>query len=237
MQNENAGRRNPWVRLLLVVLLLPAVWLATFAIAGAALSSTPVPAPEDNERICGRPLIVEQADGRTFLGASTRVLLAFDQEWVTRYGDEAESVARALLVDVSALFRGLHVHLLPVQVTSWFSPAALTSAKELHDVVRQKIQPEGADIVVAMTGRELSQSDGWGPIGGRYAVVGHHPAAPERDALVLAHEVAHLFGATHGCDLEGHEGVMASGGFDEPELLCPCTRRALEMNAMRFHTR
>lgn len=232
MQNANKG-----VRLLVGVLLLPAVWLATFAISGAALGSAPVPAAEDDERVCGRPLVVEQAEGGTFLGASTRVLLAFDQVWVTRYGDEAEDVARALLVDVSALFRGLHIHLLPVRVTSWSSPAAATSAKELHDVVRAAIPPEGVDIIVAMTGRELSQSDGWGPIGGRYVVVGHHPAAPERDALVLAHEVAHLFGATHGCDLEGHEGVMASAGFDEPELLCPCTRRALEMNAMRFHTR
>lgn len=49
MQNANKG-----VRLLVGVLLLPAVWLATFAIAGAALGSPPVPAAEDNERICGR---------------------------------------------------------------------------------------------------------------------------------------------------------------------------------------
>lgn len=54
MQNENAGRRTRGLRLLVVVLLLPAVWLATFAIAGAALGSPPVPAAEDNERICGR---------------------------------------------------------------------------------------------------------------------------------------------------------------------------------------
>ena len=52
---------------------------------------------------------------------------------------------------------------------------------------------------------------------------------------MLAHEIAHLFGATHGCDLSEHEGVLANKGFDESEFICPCTRKVLEANAARFH--
>ena len=63
----------------------------------------------------------------------------------------------------------------------------------------------------------------------------HHEQQPEKAEFVLAHEIAHLFGATHGCDLADHEGVLASQGFDEPELICPCTRQLLEANAARFH--
>lgn len=223
-------------RRLAALSLIPIAWLVVMIGAGT-LGSTGLAVEEgDGELMCGERLVVEPADGAAFSGASTRVVLALDQVWHAEYAERADEVARALLVEVSALFRGIHIHLLPTRVAAWTSPET-TSAEALHEAARATIDLGRADIVVALTGRTLSPKDGFGPIGGRYAVVGHHPEQPERDALVLAHEVAHLFGASHGCDLDDHEGVMAGRGFDEPALICPCTRTVLEANAMRFHTR
>ncbi len=222
--------------LILLLPLIPGAWLAAFFATSAWGFSFPPPDDYvEGVPICGRPLTVEQTGGRTFPVESTRVLLALDEQWRDRFGERADDVARSLLMDVGGLFRGLHIHLLAVHIASWVSPDGVDSATELLAVARSTIPPEGADIVVALTGRQLRPVDGSARVGGRYAVVGHHPDQPERDAFVLAHEVAHLFGATHGCDLEGHEGVMARRGFDEPGLICPCTREVLEMNAIRFH--
>lgn len=162
-------------------------------------------------------------------------MLALDEEWQARFGGEAAAVARSLLADAGALFRSVNIHLLPVRVDVWESPDSQTTALELLEAVRESIDRADADIVIALTAQSLAGADGRAEVGGRHALIEHHVEHPERDMFVLAHEIAHLFGATHGCDLAGHEGLLASKGFDEPGLICACTRELLEANAARFH--
>lgn len=226
-------------RLLFLLLLLPAAWLAGALLSTGAFQAAGIlSAPEAQEfPSCGRQLLVDREDGRVFRAESTRVVLALDEEWRARFQDEASAVARSLLSEASSLFRVLHIRLLPVRTESWSSPDNVTSAKGLLAAARAAVSLEDTDIVIALTGQRLSQGDGRAETGGRYAIVSRHPGYPERDAMVLAHEVAHLFGAQHGCDLPDHSGLMAEQGFKEPDLVCPCTRQAIEINAARFHDR
>lgn len=216
-----------------LVLLLPAVWVSSYIAIGRLLTPDTA-AAMDPEAECGR-LLVELDDGIVFHAASTRVVLALDEEWRVRFAEDATPVARSLLVEAGALFRSVDIHLLPVRVESWESPDNLRSAIELLQVARESVDYAAADIVIALTAQELVGADGRAEVGGRYALVEHHEEHPERDSFVLAHEVAHLFGATHGCDLPGHDGVLAERGFNEPQLICPCTEQLLEANAARFH--
>jgi hypothetical protein len=159
-----------------------------------------------------------------------------DEEWRTELGAGSEPAARQMIVDAASLFRGVHIHLLAVRTIEWDSPDELDSVRALLDAAEVSIPLDGVDIAVVLTAQAVETSrDGDARIGDRYAIVARHPDRPERDAMVLAHELSHLFGAHHGCDLPEHDGLMASQGFSEPELLCPCTRRVLEMNADRFH--
>jgi metallopeptidase family M12-like protein len=222
-------------RALVALALLPALWASLYFGTGRLLSgSTPIASGTEAEVNCGR-LLVQPDDGVIFHAASTRVVLALDEEWQARFGEDSVQVARSLLTDAGALFRSVDIHLLPVRFEAWESPDRETSVVELLGVVRESIDYADADIVIALTAQDLRGADGRAEVGGRYALIEHHPEHPERDAFVVAHEVAHLFGATHGCDLVGHEGVLAGSGFDEPGLICPCTRSLLEANAARFH--
>jgi hypothetical protein len=220
---------------LVVVGLLPVVWVGVYFAIGSLLSEAgPALLDADAEVGCGR-LLVELDDGPVFHAASTRVALALDEEWRERFGEDATQEARLLLVEASGLFRSVDIHLLPIRVEDWESSDRYTTAAGLLREVKESIELGDADIVVALTAQDLHGQDGRATVGGRYAVIEQHVGHPERDAFVLAHEVAHLFGATHGCDLEGREGLLASKGFEEPGLICPCTRSLLEANAARFH--
>ncbi len=220
-------------RVLGAVVLLPALWASVYFGAGSLLAGSAPPAPEAAPE-CGR-LLVQPAGGVAFHAASTKVALVLDEEWQAHFGDDSAEVARSLLADAGALFRGVNIHLLPVRVGVWQSPDGQTTAAELLRTVKDSTDRGDADIVIALTGQELNGGDGRADVGGRYALIEYHEGRPERDAFVLVHEIAHLFGATHGCDLPGHDGVMAVRGFDEPGLICSCTRGVLEANAARFH--
>ncbi len=166
---------------------------------------------------------------------STRVVLALDEDWQAEFRGEAAGAARMLLWEASKLYRGFYIHLLPLRIKRWISPNEIDSAEDLLHVARNIVPRGDADIVIVLTGQQLGRGDGYAEIGGTYALASRHPGHPERDAMVLAHEVAHLFGAYHGCNLAGRSGVMAEQGFEEPDFVCPCTRQVLETNAARFH--
>lgn len=218
-------------------LLLPAAWLAGALISAGALELTPMSLGTERHQAspCGRELLASTGQGDVLRAESTRVVLALDEEWQTHFQDEAITRARTLLWEVSSLFRGLYIHLLPVRIENWTSPDSADSAEGLLSAARAAVSLGEAEIVVALSGQRFTPADGKAEIGGRYALIRHHPGYPERDTMVLAHEIAHLFGAYHGCDLPGHSGVMAEKGFIEGDLICPCTRQILEMNAARFH--
>lgn len=223
--------------LVLAVVLVSVAWLGGAALGAGALRL--VTGAEDAEvpgsLACGRQLPGGADEGQVSRTRSTRVVLALDEDWQAYFQDEATVAARTLLWEASSLYRGFSIHLLPLRIDRWVSPDEIDSAEELLHLARKSIPRGEADIVVVLTGQQLERGDGYAEIGGRYALVSRHPGHPERDAMVLAHEIAHLFGADHGCDLPGNSGVMAEQGFEEPDLVCPCTRQALEMNAARFH--
>ncbi len=219
------------------VVLVSVAWLGGAALGAGALrlvtgaEDTEVPGP----LTCGRQLPGGVDEGQVFRTKSTRVVLALDEDWQADFQAEATVAARTLLWEASSLYRGFNIHLLPLRVERWISPDEIGSAEDLLHLARKSIPRGEADIVVVLTGQQLERGDGYAEIGGRYALVSHHPGRPERDAMVLAHEVAHLFGAYHGCNLPDRSGVMAEQGFEEPDPICPCTRQTLEINAARFH--
>ena len=158
---------------------------------------------------------------RVLVRESVRVVVAYDDEWDVALGAEAESWSRLLVSLVSGEFRGVGLHLLPVRVVRWVSPAALLTASEVTEELAAAVPVGDADMVLGLTATEMAGSaDGYGEVGGRYAIVAHHPGHPERDVMVAAHEIAHLFGATHGCDAQRRTGLMAEQGFAEPDILC-----------------
>ncbi len=218
------------------LLLLPVVWLILALPVGSALeprslTARPIASPLE----CGVHLD-ESANDSVALARSVRVALAFDEEWEQVLGESASVAARGILVDAAGFFRGLHIHLLPIRVSSWESPDELTSIAEVVGAAQDAIPLDGADVVVVFSAQRVDdEDDGDAEVGGRYAGVVHHPGHPERDLQVVAHEISHLFGAHHGCDVPGFPGLMASAGFDDPSVICPCTRRILEANAHRFH--
>ncbi len=226
-----------WRWLVLAVVLIPAAWFGGAALGAGALELAA--GGEDiaatGPRACGRQLPGGVDEGQVFRTASTGVVLALDEDWLDDYQGDAVQAARTLLWEASRLYRGFNIHLLPVRVQRWASPNEMESAEDLLHVVRDSIPLGDADIVVALTGQQLERADGYAEIGGQYALVKRHAGHPERDAMVLAHEIAHLYGAYHGCNLPGRSGVMAEQGFEEPDLVCPCTRQVLELNAARFH--
>lgn len=225
--------------LLSPLLLIPMAWIVGALVGAAALDVTlPSTDAEANALAplpCGREIEGDSENRGVARAGSVRVIIAVDEEWLGRTDVQPAEEARSLLAQASALFRGTDIHLLPIRTETWLSPDDIESAEPLLASMRSSVSHDEGDIVVGFTAQRLEGTDGFAEVGGRYALASHHPGHPERDATVVAHEVAHLFGARHACDWPGHLGLMAEKGYDEPELLCPCTRRILEMNATRFH--
>lgn len=217
-------------RSLLVALTIPAVWAASFL---AALSLIPGEGVPRLDTICG--VNTTSVYGTIRHAESVRVVVAVDEEWAEGSDGSVETEARRLLANTSATFRGIGIRFIPVKIVAWSSPDWALSADELLDSLQESV-PVGAEHIVAgLSGQTTGKTDGRAEVSGQYAFVRRHPGRQDLDALVLAHEFSHLFGARHGCDLPGVEGLMASRGFDEMFILCPCTRRVLQANAHRFH--
>lgn len=216
------------------LLMLPAAFLAFSALAISLLEPRSAGAEGGDEFECGRRLVEGALDHVPLLD-SVRVVLATDEEWRREVSDPESVVARRVVLDAAALFRGLGIHLLTVRTVAWDSPDDAGTIRDTWLASQAEIPLSPGDVVVVLTAQSRSNTrDGYAQVGGSYVAVAHHPDHPDRDALVLAHELSHLFGAHHGCDVEGREGLMAAEGFDQ-DLVCPCTRKILELNSTRFH--
>jgi hypothetical protein len=221
-------------RYLLSLIVLPTVWFVSVFAIDEALEAPEHSGNDVGQLECGRHL-TDPPDDALLLVESVRVVLVTDEEWRATMPGPQPSEARHILLDAASLFRGVSIHLLPVQIVDWESPDEADTIREVWAASRESITLDDADVAVVLTAQARTTSqDGYAEVGGRYVAVAHHPEHPERDALVLAHEISHLFGAHHGCDVPGREGLMAPRGFDR-DLICPCTRRILELNANRFH--
>ncbi len=222
------------LRIAIWIVAFVGVWLVAAQATAGTLRLAGFDSGQDATPVeCGRRLSSVSAE--RLAPRSIRVVIATDEEWGNHFGDRADSIARSLVSDVSGLYRDVGLHLLPVLAIDWSSPDELVSAEELLDDLSGHRSLDSADILIGLTGQRLPEVDGFAEVGGQIAVVGHHRGAQERDVFVLAHEIGHLFGAHHGCDVPGVAGVMAKRGFEDPLAVCPCTRLILEANVTRFH--
>lgn len=166
---------------------------------------------------------------------SIRVALVTDEEWRERVPDLSGEAARRVVLEAASLFRGLGIHLLVVRTVDWVSPDSSPTIHETWEAAHDQVAVGDEDIAIVLTAQPRSTTvDGHAPVGGHYVAVAHHTRDPALDSLVLAHELSHLFGANHACDVSGRDGLMTATGFDY-DLICPCTRRILDLNAERFH--
>ena len=231
---------NPWSaiaagRFRFVIIGLLAVW---FAVALGVDTFLQLATAEDDDVLtaeCGHRLVVTTPN-RTALYVPFTAVLVLDEEWRSHFGDRAEREARLIVTRAVGHYRSLGIHVLSVRVESWESPNDAASLHDLLDEVESEDFLQDADVVVVLTGEDVpGTTDGSAPVGGRYAIVRHHVRHDGKDEFVLAHEIGHVFGAHHSCDVPGLAGLMAESGFELPVRLCPCTRRAIESNTQRFH--
>lgn len=216
----------------LSILALGTIWLvAAFGISrgldGLGLWQTDaIPTLE-----CGRQL-APTPEGVPFQ-TSLRAAVFTDDAW-----QELEtngSQVRSLVVQAAGLLRGTGVSITPVSVKTWNPPPEAATPQEILDSAKATLPIGDADIAIVLTARSTTNNDGAADVGGRYTVVKHHPEANDKDIVVLAHELGHLFGAHHGCDVIDTGGVMGATGFVDAKLLCPCTRRVIERNVSLLH--
>lgn len=163
-----------------------------------------------------------------------RVVLAVDNSWLAKFGEDAERQARSVLEDAAPLFRPFGIQLVAATFVRWRSDHLPASSDQLLAEVKRSVDLEGADVVLGLTGLHLHGGDGRAYVGGRYALVGHHPGHPERDRLVAAHELGHLLGARDTPAGSGRGTLMAKTGFDHNLEWSSCHERLLKLNASRF---
>lgn len=180
--------------------------------------------------------LIATTSSRTALLGPFEAVLVLDEEWRGHFGDRAALEARLVLIRAIGHYRSLGIHVLPVRVESWESPNDLTSLPDLLDAAESEGMLRDGDVLIVLTGQDVAGTkDGFAVFGGRYAIVRHHTVHDGRDEFVLAHEIGHVFGAHHGCDVPGFAGLMAESGMELPVRLCPSTRRVIESNVLRFH--
>ena len=110
-------------------ILIPMAWITVYLLGAGWDFLAPVGGGSaTTSASCGSALLMEQTAGRIFPAESTRVLLVLDDEWRRRFGDDGSGVARSLLTEVSGMFKGVHIHLLPVGIASWTAPRGARTA-------------------------------------------------------------------------------------------------------------
>ncbi len=180
--------------------------------------------------------LISTNTSQTALLIPFKAVLVLDEEWRTHFGDRAELEARLIVTRAIGHYRSLGMHVLPVRVESWQSPNYVTSLTDLLDEIESDGVLGDGDVVIVLTGQEVAGTkDGAAVFGGRYVIVRHHAVHNGQDEFVLAHEIGHVFGVHHGCDVPGLAGLMAESGVEQPVRLCPSTRRVIESNVQRFH--
>ncbi len=226
----------PMKRLLVALFLLVALWASTAFGAEAALNRWWSPADGALLSLsCGQD-VRESASVGLRTAVPVKVAIVLDEEWRSHFGDAAQEQARVIMIRAAGFYRNLGVHATLLRVEPWMSPNTVLTAGDFLVRAEDELDLQDADVAVIFTNQELDGSeDGRAQVGGRYAFVRHHSGHGGRDEFVLAHELGHIFGAHHGCDVPGFAGIMAESGFEQPPLVCPCTRRVLEINVDRFH--
>jgi hypothetical protein len=152
--------------------------------------------------------------------------IALDEEWVARHGDRAVAAALALVEATQTTLGALGVTLDVLGVERWASPPGLSLHEMSHAAVTAGLLGDEADLLLVLTDQDAAGStDGIhvDSAGSPAIAIRHHRDRPDRDAIVVAHEVGHLLDLTHKPGT-----FMQARGFVETPYWSLCQRDAVQ---------
>lgn len=148
------------------------------------------------------------------------MVLATDETWQQTYSAGAEARARQLLVDANSILEPAGIRLSIADYRIWSSVNHAQSMSQLLGHLDDTVPARPGQLVIGLTGRQVSRMDGLAHVGHIHLLARPHPGKPQLDGLVVAHEIGHLLGADHHeCD-HGYDCVMAPKGFSSPPRWC-----------------
>ncbi len=148
------------------------------------------------------------------------VVIAVDEAWRETYGEGAEARASQLLVDANSILELAGIGLSVADYRNWSSEGNSGSMSQLLGHLDDTVPAMPGQLVIGLTGRQVSREDGLAHVGHIHLVARPHPDMPYLDGLVVAHEIGHLLGADHHeCDHD-YQCVMAPKGFSSPPRWC-----------------
>ena len=211
-------------------LVVPAFSIAVLA---AALAFA-VPSGGHHDLHSHGQVIVDSAWSRAHPGPYTMtVTIVLDEEWHAYGADVATAQLGDVMERVRDLFLPAGIEVEWAAVMGWHSRNDRGLLRDLlGDLIASHVATE-TDLVVALVGQQGPGPDGLAQRLGRHITVRHHTVHPERDAMVIAHEIGHILGADHH-DCRGHRCLMEPTGFEHSEEWCPGHLRILRLNGGLF---
>ncbi len=196
MRIYKALARRRWVLLLALLLVLP-------AIPARAV-------PCDDYRL----------DLATLPERELQIVVATDEAWRQTYGNEAQARARQLLADTNHILEPAGLVLSVASFQSWSSVDHDQSMSRMLAHLDDTVPAEPGQLVIGLTGRQISRVDGIAHVDHIHLVARLHPGKPQLDGLVVAHEIGHLLGAKHHKCTHDYLCVMAPKSFSSPPRWC-----------------
>ncbi len=161
------------------------------------------------------------------------VAVLVDEEWVDRFGADAQEEAYAIVKAADRHFEPAGIHLRPVVYETWRSQDDASNIVQLLDAQKLAYPPGDADIVVNLTAGYVGREGGAARPRHPNVIVKHHPYRTDRDAYILAHEIGHALGL-NACHEDDCLCLMMHGFYDPEKHWCDHHLELLEANGGLF---